>query len=332
IWSSYFGQTRNHGRAALQGIVALPFVATCNFLTTTGDYVFVHEATASRIAGCNKVIEFLFHLMSCQEQERSWNESDREFLAPRLVRNGTRSVLCFYDRLAHRLPAPYAYFPRQMALRYCTHVLYHAPFALDQGRLAYRNPGFDLRFGLAELRRVADRRGYGAKLLFSVGGEEADNGNWSRLAVDRKQRAQLALDIKATLISLGYDGVNLHWATPGGRCGTPQDVSALTALVRYLRAQLRRPGYPRDYVLSLMLPTQEHLVELGRELGALAKLTDILIVQAHALYGPASPWLRCASPYEAAQGPSVHSVMNSLGARLFHGHWDKLCISQSLAA
>ncbi|KAG0428283.1 hypothetical protein HPB47_024718, partial [Ixodes persulcatus] len=198
----------------LQVIVALPLVATCNFLITAVDYVYVHEATASRIAGYYNVIEFLFHLMSCQEQERSWNESDREFLAPRLVRNGTRSVLCFYDRLAHRLPAPYAYFPRQMALRYCTHVLYHAPFALDQGRLAYRNPGFDLRFGLAELRRVADRRGYGTKLLFSVGGEEADNGNWSRLAVDRKQRAQLSLDIKATLISLGYDGVNLHWATP----------------------------------------------------------------------------------------------------------------------
>ncbi|XP_049273460.1 uncharacterized protein LOC125759151 [Rhipicephalus sanguineus] len=78
-----------------------------------------------------------------QEREESWNASELEFLAPRLVRNGSRAVLCFYDRHAHRLPPPYAYFPRQMALRYCTHAVYHAPFALHDGRLAYRNPGFD---------------------------------------------------------------------------------------------------------------------------------------------------------------------------------------------
>lgn len=72
-----------------------------------------------------------------------------------------------------------------MALRYCTHVLYHAPFGLDEGRLAYRNPGFDRDFGLPELRRVVERRGYGTKLLFSVGGEESDNANWSRAATDR---------------------------------------------------------------------------------------------------------------------------------------------------
>ncbi|XP_049523841.1 uncharacterized protein LOC125945666 [Dermacentor silvarum] len=78
-----------------------------------------------------------------QEPEESWNGSELEFLAPRLVRNGSRAVLCFYDRHAHRLPPPYSYFPRQMALRYCTHAVYHAPFALHDGRLAYRNPGFD---------------------------------------------------------------------------------------------------------------------------------------------------------------------------------------------
>ncbi|CAN7996678.1 unnamed protein product, partial [Ixodes hexagonus] len=247
-----------------------------------------------------------------QENEQSWNESEPEFLAPRLVRNGSRSVLCFYDRLAHRLPAPHAYFPRQMALRYCTHALYHAPFALDEGRLVYRNPGFDRKFGLAELRRVANRRGYGTKLLFTVGGEEADNANWSRLAVDREQRAQLARDIKAALSSLGYDGVNLHWTTPGGRCGRPQDVSALTGTHEI-----------------------KHYIEVGTIFGVTVRLSRHIFKSVSIVTFYPDTFLRDAAEHCTIflfQGPSVRSLMDSLGARLFHGHWDKLCITQSLAA
>ncbi|KAH6942135.1 hypothetical protein HPB50_001431 [Hyalomma asiaticum] len=255
-----------------------------------------------------------------------------EFFAPLLVRNGSRAVLCFYDRHAHRLPPPYAYFPRQMALRYCTHAVYHAPFALHDGRLAYRNPGFDRQFGMPELARVARRRGYGTQLLFTVGGEETDNANWSRLASDEVRREALAKDIKETLVSLGYDGVNLHWSTPGGRCGRAGDARALTDLVRLLRTRLRRPLAPRDFLLAVTLPSQERFVEVASQLAPLAKLADFLVVQAHSLYGPSSPWPRCASPYEAVQGPSVRALLDSLAARLFHGHWGKLCITHSLAA
>ncbi|KAH7957424.1 hypothetical protein HPB52_018857 [Rhipicephalus sanguineus] len=242
------------------------------------------------------------HERIVQEREESWNASELEFLAPRLVRNGSRAVLCFYDRHAHRLPhslwlpAPYAYFPRQMALRYCTHAVYHAPFALHDGRLAYRNPGFDRQFGMPELARVACHRGYGTQLLFTVGGEDTDNTNWETFAKD----------LKETLVSLGYDGVNLHWSTPGGRCGRGGDAHALTDL--------------------------EHFVEVASQVAPLAKLADFLVVQAHSLYGPSSPWPRCASPYEAVQVPSVRALLDSLAARLFHGHWGKLCITHSLAA
>ncbi|KAH8037261.1 hypothetical protein HPB51_009704 [Rhipicephalus microplus] len=242
----------------------------------------------------------------CQEREDSWNASELEFLAPRLVRNGSRAVLCFYDRRAHRLPPPYAYFPRQMALRYCTHAVYHAPFALHDGRLAYRNPGFDRQFGMPELVRVARLRGYGTQLLFTVGGEDTDNANWSRLASDEE-----------TLVTLGYDGVNLHWSTPGGRCGRAGDAHALTDLVRLLRTRLRRPLAPRDFLLVVTLPP-----------GAICRGG----VTAPSLYGPSSPWPRCARPYEAVQGPSVRALLDSLAARLFHGHWGKLCITHSLAA
>ncbi|KAL3178819.1 hypothetical protein MRX96_009491 [Rhipicephalus microplus] len=221
-----------------------------------------------------------------QEREDSWNASELEFLAPRLVRNGSRAVLCFYDRRAHRLPPPYAYFPRQMALRYCTHAVYHAPFALHDGRLAYRNPGFDRRFGMSELVRVARLRGYGTQLLFTVGGEDTDNANWSRLASDEVRRETFAKDLKETLVTLGYDGVNLHWSTPGGRCGRAGDAHALTDLVRLLRTRLRRPLAPRDFLLVVTLPPQEHFVEVASQLAPLAKLTDFLVVQAHSLYGP----------------------------------------------
>ncbi|KAH7964478.1 hypothetical protein HPB51_027283 [Rhipicephalus microplus] len=267
-----------------------------------------------------------------QEREDSWNASELEFLAPRLVRNGSRAVLCFYDRRAHRLPPPYAYFPRQMALRYCTHAVYHAPFALHDGRLAYRNPGFDRQFGMPELARVARIRGYGTQLLFTVGGEDTDNANWSRLASDEVRRETFAKDLKETLVTLGYDGVNLHWSTPGGRCGRAGDAHALTDLVRLLRTRLRRPLAPRDFLLVVTLPPQEHFVEVASQLAPLAKLTDFLVVQAHSMYGPSSPWPRCASPYEAVQGPSVRALLDSLAARLFHGHWGKLCITHSLAA
>ncbi|KAH7958086.1 hypothetical protein HPB51_027926 [Rhipicephalus microplus] len=54
--------------------------------------------------------------------------------------------------------------------------------------------------------------------------------------------------------------------------------------------------------------------------------------EAPSLYGPSSPWPRCARPYEAVQGPSVRALLDSLAARLFHGHWGKLCITHSLAA
>ncbi|XP_075726237.1 chitotriosidase-1-like [Rhipicephalus microplus] len=266
------------------------------------------------------------------EREDSWNASELEFLAPRLVRNGSRAVLCFYDRRAHRLPPPYAYFPRQMALRYCTHAVYHAPFALHDDRLAYRNPGFDRQFGMPELARVARLRGYGTQLLFTVGGEDTDNANWSRLASDEVRRETFAKDLKETLVTLGYDGVNLHWSTPGGRCGRAGDAHALTDLVRLLRTRLRRPLAPRDFLLVVTLPPQEHFVEVASQLAPLAKLTDFVVVQAHSMYGPSSPWPRCASPYEAVQGPSVRALLDSLAARLFHGHWGKLCITHSLAA
>ncbi|KAH9365111.1 hypothetical protein HPB48_004430 [Haemaphysalis longicornis] len=90
-----------------------------------------------------------------KEREESWNESHFEFLSPRLVRNGSRAVLCFYDRRAHLLPPPYAFFPRQMAMRYCTHAVYHAPFALHEGRLAYRNPEFDRHVSITQRSKVS---------------------------------------------------------------------------------------------------------------------------------------------------------------------------------
>ncbi|KAL3191430.1 hypothetical protein MRX96_059810 [Rhipicephalus microplus] len=268
-----------------------------------------------------------------QEREDSWNASELEFLAPRLVRNGSRAVLCFYDRRAHRLPPPYAYFPRQMALRYCTHAVYHAPFALHDGRLAYRNPGFDRCNSAcpswpALLVSEDTARSFSSRL----GGEDTDNANWSRLASDEVRRETFAKDLKATLVTLGYDGVNLHWSTPGGRCGRAGDAHALTDLVRLLRTRLRRPLAPRDFLLVVTLPPQEHFVEVASQLAPLAKLTDFLVVQAHSMYGPSSPWPRCASPYEAVQGPSVRALLDSLAARLFHGHWGKLCITHSLAA
>ncbi|KAL1474813.1 hypothetical protein MTO96_020458 [Rhipicephalus appendiculatus] len=181
-----------------------------------------------------------------QEREESWNASEVEFLAPRL-----------------------------MALRYCTHAVYHAPFALHDGRLAYRNPGFDRQFGMPELARVARLRGYGTQLLFTVGGEDTDNANWSRLASDEVRREAFAKDLKETLVTLGYDGVNLHWSTPGGRCGRAGDAHALTDLVRLLRARLRRPLAPRDFLLAVTLPPQEHFVEVASQLAPLAKLARL---------------------------------------------------------
>ncbi|KAH9365110.1 hypothetical protein HPB48_004431 [Haemaphysalis longicornis] len=57
----------------------------------------------------------------------------------------------------------------------------------------FRNSLARRQFGLPELARVARR--YGTHLLFTVGGEEADNANWSRLASNEKQRELLASDL-----------------------------------------------------------------------------------------------------------------------------------------
>ncbi|KAH9365109.1 hypothetical protein HPB48_004432 [Haemaphysalis longicornis] len=99
-----------------------------------------------------------------------------------------------------------------------------------------------------------------------------------------------------------------------------------------LRPKLRRPVARRDFLLAVTLPPHERFVEISSQITTLAKLADFLVLQAHSLYGPSSPWPRCASPYEAPQGPSVRALLDSLGARLYHGHWGKLCITQSLAA
>ncbi|XP_065301632.1 uncharacterized protein [Dermacentor albipictus] len=264
-----------------------------------------------------------------QELEESWNASELEFLAPRLVRNGSRAVLCFYDRHAHRLPPPYSYFPRQMALRYCTHAVYHAPFALHDGRLAYRNPGFDRQFGMPELVRVAHRRGFGTQVLFTVGGEETDNANWSRLASDEVRREALAKDLKETLVSLGYDGVNLHWATPGGRCGRASDARALTDLVRLLRTRLHRPLAPRDFLLAVTLPPQEHFVEVASQLAPLAKLADFLVVQVCGWTRQRSrsrecSMLRSGSTVAALEGPEA--LRHKLARMSLDGH-GRLCVA-----
>ncbi|KAH7956596.1 hypothetical protein HPB52_010971 [Rhipicephalus sanguineus] len=259
--------------------------------------------------------------ISTQEREESWNASELEFLAPRLVRNGSRAVLASRPHTPTGYRIAYGYrrlclLPRQMALRTARTPCTTRPFALHDGRLAYRNPGFD-RFGMPELARVACHRGYGTQLLFTVAAKTRTNTNWSRLA-SMKSQGNVRQE---TLVSLGYDGVNLHWSTPGGRCGRGGDAHALTDLVRLLRTRLRRPLARRDAAAP-----RSHFVEVASQVAPLAKLA------AHSLYGPSSPWPRCASPYEAVQVPSVRALLDSLAARLFHGHWGKLCITHSLAA
>ncbi|XP_064479981.1 chitotriosidase-1-like [Ornithodoros turicata] len=267
-----------------------------------------------------------------QENDTAFNDTGPEFVAPPVSRKQNHHVVCVLNRTSLQRTQPYAFYPRLVALRYCTHVIYHSPLASDGARLAYRNPAVDRDHGMDEVRRAAERQRFNVSFLVSIGGHEVDNLNWSRLVSKKRNFQPFADDVLEVLKTHSYDGVNLDWFYPGGRCGTPSDVSGFTSLVQHLKSRLTSSENSRTYFVSIMLPYQERHLDYNYQLKPLSGLVDLLIVRTHDMCGPGSPRIRCPSPYEDNFGPALKTTLMMLSVKVYHAYWTKVCVSVSLMA
>lgn len=180
-----------------------------------------------------------------------------DIIRPPVIPNYGSPVCCLYNASRFRKEFHFDYLPKHVPFTLCQCLVYWS-VGLDGPKIVSRAPKFDQRFGL---RHLASLKGTG-KVLLTIGGYLEDSIHFSRLSVGDGSMGRLVSNILDTLIDNGLDGVNIHWESLGGTCGSPNDFGTLLLLIDRLRDIFRLNGRAFDITMILPYPTSLNVEEL----------------------------------------------------------------------
>eukprot|EP00037_Helgoeca_nana_P020968 m.209541 g.209541 ORF g.209541 m.209541 type:complete len:507 (+) comp25467_c0_seq1:310-1830(+) len=178
--------------------------------------------------------------------------------APALVRSASVSLpyTVFVSNKAEARPSPYSFDVSsvEMVANMASAVVY-GPLAFDESFGITSSNANDVGTNYEKIMGVKEASDL--KVLFCVGGTEFPSHSWSAMAASADSRATFITSVQTMSTTYGFDGVELHWDTPGSAAktiwlgdktsgftsvsdsgGSDADLVNLVALVSEMRATL----------------------------------------------------------------------------------------------
>jgi len=162
-------------------------------------------------------------------------------------------------------------------------------------------------------------KGYGTKVVLSIGGWETSN-NFPQVSADPQKRANFARWCVKHIRQYGFDGIDVDWEFPGyvRHKGTPQDRKNFTLLLQTVRDSLQAFGDKsgKSYLLTASLPAAaSHLPDI--EVQKVSSIVDYINIMTYDLFGS---WGKISNHNSALYGPAQGDSARCLdGAfRLYH--------------
>ncbi|KAG0410913.1 hypothetical protein HPB47_011977 [Ixodes persulcatus] len=232
-------------------------------------------------------------------------------------------VFCVFNHSSYKRHQDWAFRTGYINGHLCTHVIY-ASAMISEDELVSADPAFDIvKEGFRNLALLKSRYAH-LKVLVSFGEYEKDTAILSLLTSSPTRRTAFALNVRSWLNEYDYDGVNVHWMHPAGRCGSSEDSPNLVKMVEKLRSVI-----DKNYTISLTFTSSATLRKRGYDLRDFVHAVDHFIVQTHDLYDSTSATVHCACPYSNGEW-SLSRVLAEVTTELKEVAAAKLCFGVSL--
>ena len=197
--------------------------------------------------------------------------------------NNEAVVVCYYTNWAQYRNGPGRFYPENMDVNLCTHIVYSfaklendvlAPYEWNDESTAWSTGMF--------ARMINLRRSGRPKILLAVGGWNHGSGKFSDMVKDPIKRAKF---IETTIIFLQkhqFDGLDLDWEYPGSREGSrPTDKQDFTKLIRELKIAFR----PYSLLLTAAVGAGKPTIDAAYEIAQVCSTLDLVNLMSYDLHG-----------------------------------------------
>lgn len=202
-------------------------------------------------------------------------------------------MVCYYTNWAQYRPAGVKYFPENIDVALCTHVMY--AFAKISGGVLHPFEWNDLSEewmkGMYERTMEMKKKNGALKISISVGGwNHASKGFKDVVASPANMKKFIDQSI-AFMRKNGFDGLDMDWEYPGvggDRGSKPEHKHAFTVLIQKLRAafeaEAASSGKER-LLLTAAVGCGKNTIDAAYEVAALGKEMDFIDLMTYDLHG-----------------------------------------------
>jgi len=202
-------------------------------------------------------------------------------------------MVCYYTNWAQYRPAGVKYFPEDIDVSLCTHVMY-AFAKISNGVLTpfeWNDLSEPWMKGMYERTMALKKKNANLKISISVGGwNHASKGFKDVVASDANMKKFIDHSIK-WMRKNGFDGLDMDWEYPGvggDRGSKPEHKHAFTVLIQKLRAafdaEAAATGNER-LLLTAAVGCGKSTIDAAYEVAALAKEMDFIDLMTYDLHG-----------------------------------------------
>jgi len=204
-----------------------------------------------------------------------------------------KKMVCYYTNWAQYRPAGVKYFPEDIDVTLCTHVMY--AFAKISGGVLHPFEWNDLSEewmkGMYERTMEMKKKNGALKISISVGGwNHASKGFSDVVASPANMQKFIDHSIK-WMRKNGFDGLDMDWEYPGvggDRGSKPEHKQAFTVLIQKLRAafdaEAAATGNER-LLLTAAVGCGKSTIDAAYEVAKLAKEMDFIDLMTYDLHG-----------------------------------------------
>jgi len=202
-------------------------------------------------------------------------------------------MVCYYTNWAQYRPAGVKYFPEDIDVSLCTHVMY--AFAKISGGVLHPFEWNDLSEpwmkGMYERTMAMKQKNANLKISVSVGGWNHASKGFKDVVASAANMQKFIDTSIAWMRKNGFDGLDMDWEYPGvggDRGSIPEHKQAFTVLIQKLRAafeaEAASSGKER-LLLTAAVGCGKKTIDAAYEVAKLAKEMDFIDLMTYDLHG-----------------------------------------------
>jgi len=202
-------------------------------------------------------------------------------------------MVCYYTNWAQYRPAGVKYFPEDIDVTLCTHVMY-AFAKISSGVLhpfEWNDLSEEWMKGMYERTMEMKKKNGALKISISVGGWNHASKGFSDVVASEANMKKFIDHSITWMRKYGFDGLDMDWEYPGvggDRGSKPEHKHAFTVLIQKLRAafeaEAAASGKER-LLLTAAVGCGKSTIDAAYEVAALAKEMDFIDLMTYDLHG-----------------------------------------------